>query len=201
MLSSAEIVRSVYGVIRLARLDPIGLEWMDRSAEGCLRSFQVAILMLPLEIALSAIILSQAAALAPFAQLLAAGVIFYVISWTVFPVLCHPLIRAIGREDRYPGFIAAINWSRIVIYVVAVPLALIMIEGPIGLARLLQLAFYVAFVGYHWFIAKTALDIPGPGALGFAVMELFLLYTIDNVAFAMMTEPLPAAETGVEPAG
>ena len=198
MLSSAEIVRSVYGAIRLARLDPIGMEWLDRSPEGCWRSFRVAILLLPLEIVMTGIVLSQASELEPFLRVLVVGTIAYVISWTVFPVLSYPLVRALGKEDRYPGFIAAINWSRVVVYAVAVPTALLIVEGPPGLAPFLQFAFYIAFVTYHWFIARTALEIPGPGALGFSVMQLLLLLTVDNVAFAMMTVAAPAIDPAAQ---
>jgi len=196
MLTTAEIVRSVYGAIRLARLDPIGMEWLDRSPEGCWRSFRVAILLLPLECIMTGIVISQASALEPIARVLAVGIIAYVISWTVFPVLSHPLVRALGREERFPAFVTAINWSRVVVYAVAVPTALLVVEGPIELGRFLQIAFYIVFVGYHWFIIKTSLDIPGPGALGLALMELLLLLTVDNVAYAMMTVSVPGEPVG-----
>ena len=50
MLTIPEIVRSVYGVWRLARFDAIGMEWLDRTDEGFWRSFRVAILLLPVEL-------------------------------------------------------------------------------------------------------------------------------------------------------
>lgn len=194
MLTPSEIVRSVYGVVRLARLDPIGIQWLDRSPEGCWRSFRVAILVLPLEILLTGFVLSYATEIESIGRILATGCLAYIVSWTVFPVLAHPLIKALGREARYGTMVTAINWSRVVIYAVAVPAAIVMLEGPLGLAVIIQLAFYVALIVYHWFIIKTALDIPGVQAAGLAVMEFILLLTVDEAAISMMTKGVAAAQ-------
>lgn len=193
MLTVPEIVRSVYGVFRLARLDPIGMEWLDRSVDGFWRSFRVAILVLPLEIATYAILLAQVGPLAPIGRILAVGAIGYAIAWTVFPVLSHPLIVALGQAARYPGYIVALNWSRVVIYAVVIPLSLVAYESPPGFAFILQMLFYVGWGTYHWFIARTALGVPTAPAIGLTLLEMVLIFITDHVALTMMTVAPAAA--------
>jgi hypothetical protein len=192
MLTTSEIVRSVYGAWRLARLDPIGMEWLDRSPEGFWRSFRVALLVLPLEIATNVILLTQMEQHEPLARIVAVAGIAYVIAWTAFPVLSHPLVGALGRAERYPGYITAINWSRVIVYAVVVPVMLLTAQSPAGFATLLLIGFYAFFGVYQWFIAKTALDLGAGPAAGLTMMEIALLIVIDHVAVAMMTVAPPA---------
>lgn len=191
MLTVPEIVRSVYGAWRLARFDPIGMEWLDRTTDGFWRSFRVAILMVPLEVAVLAIALGNLGPLEPLPRIAAVAGISYIISWTAFPVLVHPLVTALNRAARYPGYIVAINWSNVVIYAVLVPLALLADSMPAGAGALLNLVLYGAIGIYHWFITRTALDVgPGPAA-GLTMMELVISFTNSQIALSMMIAGMP----------
>ena len=195
MLSISEIVRSVYGIWRLARFDSIGMQWLDRTDEGFWRSFRVALLLAPVEIVMNAILVAHLEYPEPLPYIAVVAGIAYVISWTVFPVLSQPLIGALGRAERYAGYITALNWSRVLIYAVVVPLALISYAAGPGVASVLQLAFYVGLGAYHWFITRTALDLSAGPAVGLTLMEMTLLMITDHAALAMMSgsAPVPAA--------
>jgi hypothetical protein len=193
MLTLPEIVRSVYGIWRLARFDAIGMEWLDRTDEGFWRSFRVAILLLPIEIAMSALLVAHLENPEPLPYIAVVIGIGYVISWTAFPVAARPLIAALGRTERYPPYITALNWSRILIYAVVVPLSLLGFSTSSPLVHVLFLAFYVAWGAYHFFITRTALDLDAVPSLGLTMMEMLLIIATDHVTLLMMSAEAPAA--------
>jgi hypothetical protein len=193
MLSISEIVRSVYGVWRLARFDSIGMQWLDRTDEGFWRSFRVALLLVPVEIVMNALLVAHLEYPEPFVTITVVAGIAYVVSWTVFPVLSQPLIGALGRAERYAAYITALNWSRILIYAVLVPFALISYAAGPGVASVLQIAFFFGWGAYHWFITRTALDLGAGPAVGLTLMEMTLLMITDYVALALMSGSAPVA--------
>lgn len=192
MLTIPEIVRSVYGIWRLARFDAIGMDWLDRTDEGFWRSFRVAILLLPVEIILNAMIVSQLPNREPAGYIIVVAGLAYVISWTGFPVVSRPLIVALGRSERYAAYITALNWSRILIYAVALPLMLLSVSTTSPIVSILLLAFYLAWGAYHFFITRTALDLDIIPSIGLTMFEMVLIVTTDVVAQMMMTAA-PAA--------
>jgi hypothetical protein len=175
MLTGSEIVRSVYGMARLARLDPIGFEWLDRSVEGFWRSFRIAVLLLPAFALHVFYDLSDAEIAASLPRILAIEGIYYIIAWTAFPVFVHPIAVALGREQRYVGYIVAINWSQVIQYGVLIPVeTLIFLGQGGGIGTFLGVVVFFALVFYLWFIAKTALDIPGTTAAGIVVLDILI---------------------------
>ncbi len=193
MLTVSEIVRSVYGVWRLAGFDAIGMEWLDRSAEGFWRSFRVAILLAPVEIVTMAIHLTAIPNIEPFAFILITATIAYVISWTVYPVLSHPLIAALGRSERYAGYITAINWSQVLLSAVVLALTLLDFVMPAVVTDLFRLAFFIGWGVYHWFITRTALDLDIGPSIGLTLMEMVLIITTAQVTMSMIIAAPPAA--------
>lgn len=193
MLTLPEIVRSVYGIWRLARFDAIGMEWLDRTEEGFWRSFRVAILLLPVEIAMTALLVSHIENPEPLPYIAVVVGIGYVISWTAFPVAARPLIVALGRTERYAAYITALNWSRILIYAVVVPLSLLGFSTTSPIVHVLFLAFYVAWGAFHFFITRTALDLDIIPSMGLTMMEMLLIITTDHVTLLMMAAETPVA--------
>ncbi|MEX2202016.1 MAG: hypothetical protein WD711_11515 [Dongiaceae bacterium] len=175
MLTGSEIVRSVYGMVRLARLDPIGFEWLDRSADGFWRSFRLAVLLLPAFALHVYYDLSDIEIAASLPRILAVEGIYYVIAWTAFPVFVHPIAVALGREQRYVGYIVAVNWSQVIQYGLLIPVeTLLFLGNGGGIGIFLGIVVFFALVFYLWFIAKTALDIPGTTAAGIVVLDILI---------------------------
>ena len=193
MLTLPEIVRSVYGIWRLARFDAIGMEWLDRTDEGFWRSFRVAILLLPVELVMNALLIAHLENPEPLPYIAVVIGIGYVISWTAFPVAARPLIAALGRTERFAAYITALNWSQILIYAVAVPLSLLGFSTNSPVMHVLFLAFYVAWGAYHFFITRTALDLEVIPSIGLTLMEMLLIITTGHVTLLMMAAETPAA--------
>ncbi|MEX0809149.1 MAG: hypothetical protein WD044_10520 [Dongiaceae bacterium] len=175
MLTGSEIVRSVYGMWRLARLDTIGLQWLDRSPDGFWRSFRLAALLLPAFALHVYFDLSDSAITASLPRILAIQGIYYIVAWTAFPVLMHPIAVALGREERYIGYIVALNWSQVIQYGVLLPVeTLIFLGNGGGIGAFLGVVVFFALSVYLWFIAKTALDIHGTTAAGLVVLDILI---------------------------
>lgn len=192
MLTISEIVRSVYGVWRLARFDSIGMEWLDRSDEGFWRSFRVAVLLVPVEMVMTAILLSHMPSSEPLGYVVVSVGIGYVVSWTAYPVLSQPLIAALGRSERYAQYITAINWSSVLLAAVTLMLGALSFVVTAGVFELFRFAYFIGWALYHWFITRTALDLPAGPAAGLTLMELVLMLTISQVTIMMITAA-PAA--------
>ena len=193
MLTINEIVRSVYGVWRLARFDSSGMEWLDRTDEGFWRSFRVALLLVPVEIVMTALVLSHMQYSEPLGYVIVSVGIGYVVSWTVYPVLSQPLIAALGRSERYAQYITAINWSSVLLAAATLilgPLSFVVTPSIFDVFRFL---YFVGWAIYHWFITRTALDLPAGPAAGLTLMELVLIITTSQVTIMMISAAPPAA--------
>lgn len=193
MLTIPEIVRSVYGVWRLARFDAIGMEWLDRTDEGFWRSFRVALLLVPVEIVMTAIALSHMPSIEPLGTVIVIIGIGYVVSWTAYPVVSQPLIAALGRSERYAQYITAINWSSVVLAGAALLLGAISFVVTPSIFDLFRFAYFVGWAVYHWFITRTALDLPAGPAAGLTLLELVLMIATSQVTMMMVSAGAPAA--------
>src|SRR3712207_2049243 len=113
-LTARETVYSLYGAYRLALLDKSGLQYFDSTAEGALRSFYAAVLVLPAYAIL--MVLRQWDQLGDLSLLrfLAVEAIAYVISWTAYPLLMYHLSGLLDRADHFFAFLCAYNWSSVI---------------------------------------------------------------------------------------
>lgn len=193
MLTLPEIVRSVYGVWRLARFDAIGMEWLDRTDEGFWRSFRVAILLIPVEIVMNVIAFSHRPFSQPLGYVIVCIGIGYVVSWTAYPVVSHPLIAALGRSERYAQYITAINWSSVVLAGAALLLGALSFIVTADVFDLFRFAYFVGWAVYHWFITRTALDLPAGPAAGLTLLELVVIIATSQVMMMMISTGAPAS--------
>src|SRR5262245_44588161 len=112
MISLGEIVRSVMGAWRLARLDPAGMGYFDTSIAGFWRSFWAAAVVAPPYFFLVSFRVS-AAHDGPFHAWLA-EILAYLIGWTAFPVAALYLTEVFDRGKRYVPYIVAYNWAAVI---------------------------------------------------------------------------------------
>jgi hypothetical protein len=167
----------MYGAWRLAWLDPAAMLWFDRSIDGVKRSFWAAAIAYPGFLGLLALRLTpqQLADAEPW-RIATVESIGYVIGWSAFPLVILPFCRWLGREAQAFDFIIAYNWSQVLQTAL-----LLLVEGVIGshvlpeaFAANLELAVYIALLGYEWFIACTALDASGVAATAVVLLDLLL---------------------------
>jgi hypothetical protein len=181
-LTVRELVRSIEGVVRLARFDPAGMACFDRTPDGALRSFWVAALLLPPYILLVAVRDGAELSEVPLALVLLVQGIAYVVGWTAFPAAMHLIARLIGRAGEYPGMVAAYNWSAILQIALQLPLLVLMMAGVIDGDGVMGYAFAVlaVIVVYLWFVLKTALNVSGVAAAGLVVLELVITALVSD---------------------
>ncbi|WP_431268223.1 hypothetical protein [Dankookia sp. P2] len=104
-----------------------------------------------------------------------AELIGYAAAWAGFALASLPLAEAQGRRAEWPRFIAAWNWANAVQYLVLIALT---VPAAFGLPEAVAQGLGLAALGYalwlEWFVAKTALRLPGGTAVLFVGLDLML---------------------------
>ena len=187
MPNRSEIVAALYGSYLLARLDPRGMDYFNRSTEGFWRSFAAALLVAPPFFAIIVLRNGEVYGEVEPAWFFTVELLRYAIGWVIFPVIMVLVVRFLGLSQVYVSFIVAYNWCQVPIVFVFLPIAVISALGilPAGLAALINLGFFILVYVYLWFIARTALDVEWYVALAVVGLELittlFIEYGIGNL--------------------
>lgn len=193
--SAVEIAYGLYGAWRLARLDPAGMNFLDRSLEGFWKSFFAAVPVAPAHAVFFALKLAELETTAGLLRILAVQSLIYVITWLAFPLVMYYLAQTLDRDREYPGFVVAYNWAQVIQLLLVVPVSLVVASGwlPIPVASLLNIGMLAAVLGYEWFIARTAMALSGPGAVGVIALAYVLAATANLFGLAMIgaTAPQP----------
>lgn len=183
-LTAADVVRSVFGVYRLARFDPAGVGYLDRTPEGALKSFYAGVIVLPAYALLLVIRLWEPMQGVPMSSAMVVEGIAYVVSWTAFPVMMHQILGSIGRGERFIDFLCAYNWSSVVQMGVYLPAVVLAETGllPDTLGQGLVFGVMMAMLTYQWFILRTTIGVSGLAAAGFVMLDLFTSALITDFA-------------------
>ncbi len=193
--SAAEIAYGVYGAWRLARLDPAGMNYLNRSIEGFWKSFFAAVLAAPAHALILWLQLANLTIAAGPLRLVVVESLIYAVSWLAFPFIMFYLTQTLDRAKEYQGFVVAYNWAQVVQLLVVLPVVFAIADdrlpGPI--ANLLYAGLLAAVLGYEWFIARTALALSGVGAAGVVALAFVVGATISRFGLAMIgaTAPQP----------
>jgi len=174
--STREIVYGLFGAWRLALLDRGGMAYFDASVGGFWKSFFAAALVAPGYAILVALEPGALATTGSGLRLVLIHLLTYSLSWTVFPVVVHPICQAMDRDAAYIPFIVAFNWAKVVQMFAYLPVVLIVWSGilPEALASLLNGGIYIALLGYQWFVTRTALDIRPWPTTGLVVLDFMI---------------------------
>ena len=185
---ATEIAASIYGAWRLARRDPKGLEFFNRTLEGFWRSFFAAVVVAPGYLVIVGLTFVQRPPDAGLGRVVLVMSITYVIKWVAFPVVMYHLAPTFDRQHRYLDFIVAWNWSQVIVILALLPIGLmnfgeVMPEALIGL---LWLFVMILLLAYGWYIATVALQINGWLATGLLALYLFLEILIETSTNGMI---------------
>jgi hypothetical protein len=188
-LTARETVYSIFGAYRLALLDKTGLNYLDRSPEGALRSFYAALIVLPAYALLVVLRLWDVLPEVSLLRFTAVEGVAYVISWTAFPLAMFYISGLLDRSGRYFDFLSAYNWSSIIQMGVYLPVVAIADSGlvPEGLGEGMVLVVTMLVLIYQWFIARTTLDISGGSAAGIVLLDMILAVFITGTADGMLS--------------
>jgi hypothetical protein len=185
--SPQETSYALYGVWRLARLDPNGLSFLKDTEDAFWKSFFAAVICLPPYVVLAVIQLSQIELVAPMLKIFLVESISYVISWVAFPLAAWHLVQMLDRQECYIRYIVAFNWSKVIQILVFLPFALAGASGLFGsLSGLVSLAVTALLLAYIWYITKHALKVAGGPAAGLVILDLFISVAIEIFAMSMI---------------
>jgi hypothetical protein len=185
---AAEAWLALIGALRLARADPGGLDYFDRSERGFWRSFGAGVLCFPLYLILLALPIDIGAPVEidPVREVLV-ETIHYVVSWVAFPLLMLPLVDRLQRGDRYFGFMVAYNWCQVPQMAVFTLIALVGATGLLSPDGVLigDLIVGLAALVYEWYVARVALAISGSRAVLVIVADIALATVLTHVSTAL----------------
>lgn len=153
MLSAAEIVRGTRGALDFLHNDPAAPFYFENTVESCLRSFRVMALTAPVYAFYLALFYSSVATTADTMEILAVEAVRYVVDWLFYPVIFFEIARRRGWLDRFPRYIAALNWINFPALILAVLALGVSLVAPRGLAAVIDLGLRGVFL--YWFVVAT----------------------------------------------
>ena len=157
MLSAAEIARGVQAALGLLQRDPAALLKFDNTMEACLRSFRVMVVAAPFYALYVLIKYVNVTVTADAFDIIVIEAVRYVVDWLLFPVIFYEVARRRGWLDRYPRYIAALNWINLPVTVIAIVAIAIESIAPIAVAVIIDLCLQALF--FYWFLVTTRMAL------------------------------------------
>lgn len=195
LLSIADLASALHAIGRLLRLDPRGFDWFDTSADGVLKSFWVAIFLLPLyllHVVLDMVLPDGMGAGQPL-RYLSVEVIAYVVDWVAFPLLMLTVGPALlGSGRRIHRYVVALNWMQMPLGLVILPLGIVARLGvmPSGASSLFGLMAVAGSLVVAGAVARAGLEVSWWTAVGVTVLGFTLSLFINGLAFSMIASGL-----------
>ena len=184
MLRAAEIARGVQGALGLLRRDPAALLAFDNTMAACLRSFRLMAVTAPLYVVYALIRYADLTIAIDMFELIAIETMSYVINWLLYPVIFYEVARRRGWLDRYPRYIAALNWTNLPGIVIAIAAMVIKVVLPDAADGVLDIALQALF--FYWFLVITRLALGVDWAMSVVLLAVnwipsfFLLIIVDR---------------------
>jgi hypothetical protein len=184
VLSAAEITRGVQGALGFLRRDPAALLSFDNTMEACLRSFRLMAVTAPFYAVYSLIRYANLTVTIDTGELIAIETMSYVINWLLYPVIFYEVARRRGWLDRYPRYIAALNWTNLPGIVIAIAAIVIKMMAPTAIGGILEIALQALF--FYWFLVITRLALGTDWAMAVVLLAMnwipsfFLLIIVDR---------------------
>lgn len=179
----ADLVKSLYGTLRLAKGDRRGLAYFDGTPEGARRSFSALFLTLPLWLLIiwpgndaqlqTLGITAQEFATVSALQMLTTLLFFFLV--------VERLSLRMGCRSRFPLYVSAQNWAGIVVVALMLALHFSLGDLPYWTGRIAD----VLTILLSWFITLSALRVTPVVAFGLCVLEV-LAQQLVALGFALV---------------
>lgn len=184
MVSIKEIISSLYGTYRLARLDPDALQYFNISASGFYRSFAAVLIALPFFLIENAIDYKKFETATSFTPFLIVLGIALAVSWMCYLIAAGFFARLLDFSQQFTVFVIVYNWSQLALIIIWLPLS-VLSTGLLnaGLSAIISILFIAATYVYLWRILRITLGISGLLAVGFAFLE-FMIAILTQVLFS-----------------
>jgi hypothetical protein len=154
-----ELKLAIVGLLRLARFNSDFPRFFDRSPRGALRSFWLAVPILPIMVLVIARsdILDHVSDLTQFTLAMS---VCYAFLWLLPPVILTWIAPAMGREAEVPGCIAMYNWLNLLNIGASLPLLVLEIAGlPSDIASVPDNLLLVVTMVWEAFLLVRALRL------------------------------------------
>jgi hypothetical protein len=184
-MSARDIAAGIAAVSMLARGRAIGLRLLDDTPEGAWRSFVAMILAAPFFLALKLVSGPVTIDEVDPLRLWLAESIGYVAGWFALPLVMLAFARIMHRLHRWPLFVSAWNWTNLAQILVFLAGALLAMVLPRGLGQLVTLVALGYVLWLQWYVAREALDIPGPRAVAVVGVDLVLGLFISGMTLSI----------------
>lgn len=162
------------GALRLARFDADGAEVFGNSTTEAWFSFTAALLVAPMVAIWVFIDGFGTPDGTPFLSSVIFETMTYVTGWLLFPVIVWHLLVFLDKQDRYPRFVTAYNWTAVVQNGLFLGMHLVL--GAIGAPEEARALFGMLMLGfvlmYGWFVARTVLEIESGPAVMIVALDL-----------------------------
>jgi len=168
MLSGAEIAWGSQGAVKIVLRDPAAPSYFDNTIESCLRSFQVMFLVAPLYALYLFVHYTSLITTSEDWEIAFVEALRYVVDWLLFPVIFHEIARRRGWLERYPRYIASLNWINLPAVILLLLGELVATVAPTAVTALLQLVLQVLF--FYWFMLATRMTLGAPWTLAAVLM-------------------------------
>jgi len=168
MLSGAEIARGSQGAIKFLLRDPTAPGYFDNTLESCLRSFQVMLVVAPFYAVYLLVHYTPLTTTAEDWEIAFVEALRYVVDWLLFPVIFHEIARRRGWLERYPRYIASLNWINLPAVILLLLGELAAAVAPAAVTALLQVVLQVLF--FYWFMTTTRMTLGAPWMLAAVLM-------------------------------
>ncbi len=159
------------GLCRLALFNRSFLAYFDRSMAGALRSFGLALPILPLFLWLVWLNLGEAVPSVPL--YLTAKAVAYAYGWILFPFVILNAARLLDRDKEAAGCIAIYNWTSVLWMALQLPVTAL---GGLseGLANPLNLLLFIATLAIEGFMFVAVLRIAAWQAAALVAIDVVL---------------------------
>jgi hypothetical protein len=174
----------------LARGRADGLRHVETGPDGAARSFFAAMICLPGFLCLRLLDWVDAGVPLRVGHALAADLLAFVIAWAGFALISRHVAILLGREDRWPRYIAAWNWCNVAQYGLLVAAGL---PGLLGAPDFVQQACGLIALGWalwlEWYATHLALEIRLWPAVGLVALDVFVMSLIEGAASLIVPMP------------
>jgi len=168
MLSGAEIARGGQGAIKFLLRDATAPAHFDNTLESCLRSFQVMLVVAPFYALYLFVHYAPLTTTSEDWEIAFVEALRYVVDWLLFPVIFHEIARRRGWLERYPRYIASLNWINLPAVILLLLGELAAAVAPAAVTALLQVVLQVLF--FYWFMTTTRMTLGAPWMLAAVLM-------------------------------
>lgn len=188
-ITVSEVATGSYGAWRMFLRDRSGAQYFGDDAASFWKSFWAAAVVLPGYFILQALGDRSVWDDAGLFRLISVEVIFYSISWTLWPVLMAVCLSIIDRDDRYVRYIVAHNWSSVpAVYfltLIGLVTTLFGIEG--GAEAFVYQVAVIWLLIYHGFIIATVLETPMGATIALVIGEFIAGLFINGFRLSMLS--------------